>query len=81
MEGKKCRNLNRKETLDLFWGGSLYESYYFGVIGPGFLNQVPTLRRNVPALTIRIALFGGILYYKNQGALRECYSQLFRPPQ
>ena len=21
----------------------LYESYYFGVIGPGFLNQVPTL--------------------------------------
>ena len=20
-----------------------YESYYFGVIGPGFLNQVPTL--------------------------------------
>ena len=22
---------------------SLYESYYFGVIGPGFLNQIPTL--------------------------------------
>ena len=21
----------------------MYESYYFGVIGPGFLNQVPTL--------------------------------------
>ena len=21
----------------------LYESYYFGVVGPGFLNQVPTL--------------------------------------
>ena len=24
--------------------GSLYEQYCFGVIGPGFLNQVPTLR-------------------------------------
>ena len=22
---------------------SLYESYYLGVVGPGFLNQVPTL--------------------------------------
>ena len=21
----------------------MYEPYYFGVIGPGFLNQVPTL--------------------------------------
>ena len=21
----------------------MFESYYFGVIGPGFLNQVPTL--------------------------------------
>ena len=24
-------------------GGSLYESYYFGVTGPEFLNQVPAL--------------------------------------
>ena len=31
-----------EETLGLYWG-SLYESYYFGAIGPGFLNQVPTL--------------------------------------
>ena len=23
--------------------GPLYESYYFGVLGPGFLNQVPTI--------------------------------------
>ena len=23
--------------------GSLYESYYLGVIGPVFLNQVPTI--------------------------------------
>ena len=26
----------------LYWD-SLYESYYFGAIGPGFRNQVPTL--------------------------------------
>ena len=25
------------------FSGSLYEPYYFGVLGPGFLNQVPTL--------------------------------------
>ena len=25
------------------YSGSLYESYYFEVTGPGFLNQVPTL--------------------------------------
>ena len=31
-----------KETLG-FYSGSLYKSYYLGVIGPGFLNQVPTL--------------------------------------
>ena len=24
----------------------MYESYYFGVIGPGFLNQVPTLPKS-----------------------------------
>ena len=30
-------------NLGPFLGGSLYESYYFGVIGPGLLNQVPTL--------------------------------------
>ena len=30
------------KTLGLYWGSS-YESYYFGVIGPEFLNQVPTL--------------------------------------
>ena len=29
-----------------FIGGSLYEAYYFGVLGPGFLNQVPTLIPN-----------------------------------
>ena len=23
----------------------MYEPYYFGVMGPGFLNQVPRLRR------------------------------------
>ena len=26
-----------------FFKGFLYESYYFGVLGPGFLNQVATL--------------------------------------
>ena len=31
-----------EETLALYLG-SLYESYYLGIIGPGFLNQVPTL--------------------------------------
>ena len=31
-----------QETLGLYQS-SLYESYYFGVTGPGFLNQVPTL--------------------------------------
>ena len=30
--------------LGLYWGSLYeYESYYLGVIGPGFLNQVPTL--------------------------------------
>ena len=32
-----------KKTRGLY-SGSLYESYYLGVIGPGFFNQVPTLK-------------------------------------
>ena len=34
----------------------MYESYYFGVIGPGLLNQVPTLRvRGVSGFGKRLA--------------------------
>ena len=40
--GLKVPGLGGTKTLGLYWG-SLCESDYFGVIGPGFLNQVPTL--------------------------------------
>ena len=39
-----------KENPTIFglrYEGSSYEPYYFGVIGPGFLNQVPTLELQV----------------------------------
>ena len=35
-----CRNLIKKPWVFMDF---LHESYDFGVIGPGFLNQVPTL--------------------------------------
>ena len=38
-----------QETLGLY-SGSLYEPYYIGVIGPGFLNQVPALFLNLKGL-------------------------------
>ena len=39
---KACSRPSSSETLGLYLG-SLYESCYLGVIGPWFLNQVPTL--------------------------------------
>ena len=36
-------NPNLDDLPERVQQGSLYESYYFGAIGPGFLNQVPTL--------------------------------------
>ena len=59
------------ETLGLYLG-SLYESYYFGAIGPGFLNQVPTL-----ALTSRGRLEAVQLAPQNRRAPRLTY-EIFR---
>ena len=41
-----------KKPWGLYWG-SLYESYNFWVMGPGFLNQLPTLRRTWLDLTAK----------------------------
>ena len=41
-----------------------YESYYFGVIGPGFLNQAPTLTASVGAvnLILRGSIAGTVIF-------------------
>ena len=40
-----------------FIGVLLYESYYFGVIRPGFLNQVPTLGLRVSGYRFKGSTF------------------------
>ena len=38
-----CEEFRLKARTPTFYWGSLYEPNISGVIGPGFLNQVPTL--------------------------------------
>ena len=49
----------------------MYESYYFGVIGPGLLNQVPTLRvRGVSGFGKRLA-YGPEFFVLGSGRFRK----------
>ena len=48
------RNLIKKPWA--FIRVSLYESYFFEVIGPGFLNQVPTLGSYIEKRYVTISI-------------------------